>query len=195
MREEPNVAETIDWGFPSGTWEEAEAQVGEVIGSFAGPDAVSHADIRRRLEVMEWDCPLHHDESVAREHGYEGVVSPASMYMIWALPLYWEPGKPRNQDLQHRFMPSIPMVMNIPGEGSGMLDAECSVEFHAPIYPGDKISATSKIASVTRKKTSIGDGAFIVVESTYTKQSGEVVAVDRITLYRYHPIGEANGDA
>ena len=58
------MAETIDWGFPSGTWEEAEAQVGEVIGSFAGPDAVSHADIRRRLEVMEWDCPLHYDEGV-----------------------------------------------------------------------------------------------------------------------------------
>jgi hypothetical protein len=48
---------------------------------------------------------------------------------------------------------------------------------------------------VTRKKTSIGDGAFIVVESTYTKSTGEVVAIDRITLYRYHPKEETNGDA
>lgn len=189
------MSETIDWGFPSGTWEEAEAQVGAEIGTFVGPDAVSHADIRRRLEVMEWDCPLHYDEQVAKDHGFSGVVAPAAMYMIWALPLYWEPGTSRNLDPQHRFMPAIPMVMNIPGEGSGMLDAECDVEFYEPIYPGDKISARSKIASVTRKKTSIGDGAFIVVESTYTKSTGEVVAIDRITLYRYHPEEESNGNA
>jgi 3-methylfumaryl-CoA hydratase len=189
------VAEAIDWGFPSGTWEEAEAQIGEEIGSFAGPDAVSVGDIRRRLEVLEWDCPLHYDDDAAQKHGYDGIVSPVSMYMCWALPSYWEPGQPRNQDLKHRFMPAIPMVRNIPGEGSGMLDAECDVEFYEPIYPGDKISATSKIASVTRKKTSVGDGAFIVVESTYTKSTGELVAIDRITLFRYHPIGETNGDA
>jgi acyl dehydratase len=189
------MAETIEWGFPSGTWDDAEAQVGKEIGSFEGPDEVNKADIRRRLEVFSWDCPIHVDDEVARAHGYEGIVAPASMHMVWALPSYWAPGEPRHQELQHRFMTTIPMVMNVPGEGSGMVDTECEVEYFEPVYPGDEISATSKILSVVRKKTSIGDGAFVVVESTYKKATGEIVAIDRLTLYRYHPKGETDVDA
>ena len=186
--------ETIDWGFPSESWDEAEAKVGKKIGTFEGPDAVTLSDIRRRLQVLEWDCPLHYDEEVAREHGYAGVVAPAAMHMTVTLPSYWEPGKPRNQDLSHRFMPTLPMVVAAPGEGDGMIDTECEVEYFEPIYPGDKIKATSKITSVTRKKTKVGDGAFIVIESDYTKQTGELVATDRLTLFRYTPEGEEAGN-
>jgi acyl dehydratase len=185
------VSETIDFGFPERSWDEAEAQIGQEIGSYAGPDEVSRGDIRRRLEVLEWDCPLHYDDEVARAHGYDGIVAPASMHMVWSLPAYWNPGEPRRQDLQRRMMPNIPLVMNVPGEGRGMVDTDCEVEYHAPIYPGDRISATSKILSVTRKRTAIGDGAFVIIESVYTKQSGEVVAVDRLTVYRYHPTEES----
>jgi acyl dehydratase len=183
------MAEAVHGSQREGTWEEAEAQVGMEIGSFAGPDEVTRADIRRRLEVYAWDCPLHFDDEVARAHGYEGVVAPWSMHMAWALPSYWAPGQPRRQELQRRDNPAIPMATNVPGEGSGLIDTELEVEYHAPVYPGDRISATSKILSVTRKQTAVGDGAFVVVESTYTKSTGEVVAIDRITLFRYHPKG------
>jgi acyl dehydratase len=181
------MSETIDWGFPAGTWEDAEAKIGAEIGTFAGPDAVSRADIRRLLETLEWDCPLHYDDEVAKAHGFKGVVAPVSMHMGWAMPPYWKPGEPRRQELNHRYMPAIPMVTAIPGEGSGMIDTDCEVEYYEPIYPGDEISATSTIKSVTRKSTAVGDGAFIVVESEYKKATGELVAIDRLTLFRYVP--------
>ena len=37
---------------------------------FAGVDEVSRNDIRRKLEVYCFDCPLHYDDNVARAHGY-----------------------------------------------------------------------------------------------------------------------------
>jgi acyl dehydratase len=183
------MAGSVEWALPSTSWDEAEALIGTELGRFAGADEVTLGGIRRRLEVLAWDCPLHYDEAVAKAHGYRTVVSPASMYMTWAMPRYWEPGMPRPTSPQHRYMPRLPMVMNLPGEGDGLLDTDFEAEYHAPVYPGDRISAVSRIVGITRKRTSLGAGAFLVVESTFTNQTGAVVAVDRVTLFRYHPEG------
>jgi 3-methylfumaryl-CoA hydratase len=185
------VTDTVDYGVPTGSWEDAEELVGQEIGRWAGPDAAYEGDFRRRLEVLAWDCPLHYDERVAQQHGYRTVVAPATMYMIYAFPAYWEPGDDRQNDLSWRYMPKIPMVFKAPGHGDGMMDTDCEIEFHEPIYPGDRISAVSSVKSITRKRTRVGDGAFIVVETRYTKQTGELVAIDRLTMYRYEPEEDA----
>src|SRR5215208_3267448 len=72
-----------------GSWDEAQAMVGQVIGRSHGPDPVSAADIRRKLEAIGFDCPLHYDEATAREHGYRTMVAPVSMTRAWSLPAYW----------------------------------------------------------------------------------------------------------
>ncbi|MEZ5124455.1 MAG: hypothetical protein R2736_23300 [Solirubrobacterales bacterium] len=77
-----------------GTWEQAEAMVGEVLAVTTGVDVVTAADIRRKLEVLGVDCPLHTDEDVARAHGRATIVAPASMLRVWAMPAYWAPGSP-----------------------------------------------------------------------------------------------------
>jgi acyl dehydratase len=176
----------------SAEWDRAKALVGTEIGHFAGADAVSMSDIRRRLEVLAWDCPLHYDEATAQAHGYRTVVAPASMYMTFAMPRYWEPGMPR-PDAQHRYLPDLPMVTNLPGEGDGLFDTDFEVHYHEPMYPGDRISGASRILSVTPKRLSVGAGAFIVVESAFTNQHGGLVAVDRVTLFRYTPEPNASG--
>ena len=78
-----------------GTWEDAEALVGQVLLSFTGADRVNIPDIRRRLEVLGWDAPIHYDENAARRAGHEGIVSPATMVISWVLPAYWSPGDQR----------------------------------------------------------------------------------------------------
>jgi acyl dehydratase len=187
------MADLDGWAFASTSWDRAETLVGSEIGRFSGADAVSLGDIRRRLEVLAWDCALHYDEAVAQAHGYRTIVAPASMYMTWAMPRYWEPGMPRPASLQHRYMPDLPMVMNLPGEGAGLFDTDFEVRYHQPVYPGDRICGSSRIISITRKRLSVGAGAFIVVESTFTNQNDDVVAVDRVTLFRYEPEGQPDG--
>jgi acyl dehydratase len=54
-----------------------------------------------------------------------------------------------------------------------------------PIYPGDRISAAAVLRSVTPKQTRVGPGAFLVVETTYTNQRDERVAVETVTLLRF----------
>jgi hypothetical protein len=173
-----------------GSWADAEALIGAVIARYEGVDAVSVGDIRRQLEVLGWDCGLHHDDDVARAHGYDGVVSPVSMTRVWAMPGYWQPGLPRIED---EVMTTPLAAASVPGDGDAMIATGIRMEYEAPMYPGDRISATAVLRSVTRKTTSVGPGAFIVVETTYTNQRDEVVAVETTTLLRYRQQGGRDG--
>lgn len=165
-----------------GTWEQAEGLIGETIATLEGADPVSLADIRRKLEVIGLDCPLHYDEAVARAHGYRTVVAPVSMARVGCMPAYWRPGEPRVGD--EPMTTPIPAT-SVPGEGSTMIATKVRMEYVAPVHPGDRISSTAVLRSVTRKTTRVGTGAFIVVESTYRNQHGETVAVESATLFRY----------
>jgi len=169
-----------------GTWEEAQSWVGRELGRSVGADDVTLGDIRRRLEVLAWDCPLHYDEAVAREHGYRTVVAPATMLMTWAMPPYWEPGDPRPQLDDPALVPSYPFCQ-IPAPGEFIFATDSETEYLEPVYPGDRITATSVLRDMTRKRLSIGDGAFFLVETTYAKQSGEIVGIERLTVFRYSP--------
>lgn len=166
----------------SGTWADAEAMVGRTIATLEGADAVSLADIRRKLEVLGFDCGLHTDEACARSHGLKTVVSPVSMARVWAMPPYWARGRPSPSAAQ--MSTPIPATM-VPGEGDTLIATRVRVEYLAPMYPGDRIHATAVLRSVTRKTTRIGPGAFFVVETTYVNQDGDTVAVESATLLRY----------
>jgi acyl dehydratase len=165
-----------------GTWADAEAMVGTTIATLTGTDAVSAGDIRRKLEVIGWDCPLHTDETCARSHGYETIVSPVSMARVWAMPAYWSPGAPT---LGAEPMSTPIPATDVPGEGDTMIATSVRTEHLAPIYPGDRISAAAILRSVTPKQTRVGPGAFLVVETTYTNQRNEAVSVETVTLLRF----------
>jgi acyl dehydratase len=168
-----------------GTWEEAEAMIGSTIATMSGADAVSVADIRRKLEVIGWDCRLHYDEESARRHGYETVVSPVSMARVWAMPAYWRPG-------QHTLgvdpMSTPIPATDIPGIGDTLIATSVRMEYMAPVYPGDLISATAVLRSVDRKRTRVGPGAFLVVDTTYANQREETVAIETATLLRFQQV-------
>jgi acyl dehydratase len=74
---------------------------------------------------------------------------------------------------------------DVPGEGDTMIATGVRTEHLAPIYPGDRVSATAVLRSVTPKTTRVGRGAFLVVETTYTNQRDERVAVETVTLLRF----------
>src|SRR5207253_3835918 len=61
---------------------------------FEGVDDVTQNDIRHKLEVYCFDCPLHWDADVAQAHAYRTVVAPVAMTGLWTVAPYWTPGEP-----------------------------------------------------------------------------------------------------
>lgn len=165
-----------------GTWEETESWIGKLISTMVGPDEVDKATIRRKLEVLNFDCPLHTDEAVAREHGYRTIVAPATMMATWALPAYWSPGQPPVGS--RTLMPLFPLSQ-VPAPGNAIIGSEVQSEYFEPVYVGDRISCENRLVSIAHRCTRLGMGAFLTIESTYTKQTGELVCVERFVSFRY----------
>ncbi len=155
--------------------------------TYEGVDEVTRSDIRRKLEVYCFDCPLHYDESVARAHGYRTIIAPAALTPLWAMPAYWSPGEPTI------FAPGLwekngSFRLDVPTPFSKGFNGAAEVEHFEPVYPGDRLRATSKLVEITPKQTRLGVGVFLTSETRLSKQTGELVAVHRNTGYQYNPL-------
>jgi acyl dehydratase len=167
--------------------EEANRWIG-VETVYDGADEVSRNDVRRKLEVYCYDCPLYTDDAVARAHGYRATPAPVAMIPLWALPPYWSPGDPPifGPGLKEQTGATHNTEMPMPWKSG--LNASSEVEFFEPVYPGDRLHNVHKLVEVKPRKTRLGDGVFLTYETTVTKHSGgEVVAIRRNTGFRYDP--------
>jgi len=157
--------------------------------TYEGVDEVTRSDIRRKIEVYCFDCPLHYDEAVARAHGYRTIIAPMSMAPLWAMPAYWSPGEPSI------FAPGLSekngtVRVDIPTSFSKGFNSASEVEHFAPLYPGDRLRGTWKLIAINQKRTRLGDGVFLTAETRLSKQTGELVAIQQNTGYRYNPLPE-----
>lgn len=180
----------IDTGLP-----ELNSVLGQAV-PFVGADAVTLNDIRRKLEVYCFSCPLHEDDEAARKSGYRGIVAPATMTPLWSLAPYWKAGEPS------------PFRTGTPERDGASLgffrmpyakavNAGSEWEYSSPLYVGDRLQGTLKITSAEAKRTRVGEGVFIRSETTYRKPSGELVALNRNTLFNFDPDqsgGKASGE-
>lgn len=175
---EQQVSSGSDW------LEEAKKSLGQER-AFEGVDEVTRNDIRRKLEVYCFYCPLHYDEEAARAHGYRTIIAPATMAQLWAMPAYWSPGEPTiyAPGLQEK---NGTVRFTVPTPFSKGFNSASEVEYYEPLYPGDRLRGTTKLSDITPKRTRLGDGVFMTSETRLTKLTGELVYIQRGTAYRYN---------
>ncbi len=153
---------------------------------FAGVDTVTRSDIRRKLEVYCFDCPLHYDDDVARAHGYRGLVAPVALTPLWAMPAYWSPGepvlyRPGVREQAGGIRTDIPVVFQ------GGVNTATQWEYFEPLYPGDELHGNWRLVEIKPRETRLGAGVFLSVEATIFKRSGELVAKNLNTHFRFTP--------
>ncbi len=66
-----------------------------------------------------------------------------------------------------------------------MLDGGSEWTYMEPVKPGDVITAVTRYASVNQRSIAMGPAVFLLLETEYTNQRGDVVAKQRNTLIRY----------
>ena len=177
------MKELLGLGLKRGTWDEARAWIGRDIARVVGADQVNRADVRRKLEVFQFASPLNTDDAFAQQFGYEAAPALTTMLSTWGLPPYWSPGEPAARACEPHFIPYA--ILQIPAPGNNIFATNFSTEYFEPVYPGDWISSVTRLISVTEKKTRVGEGAFMTVETTYINQNGAVCGVERVTAFRY----------
>ena len=172
------------WGL-WGRREETKEYLNQVVGRSTGPDPVEQGSIRRWLEPKEFACDIHTDADVARAAGYDDLVAPASMVFTYGIAAYRKPGDAPAAIDDEPTQIQIPVVFDVPAPCDKSFATIIEVGFFEPLYPADVVTCTSKLVDIKRKELKVGKGAFLRQEDTYTKQTGEVVAVSYLDIFRF----------
>ena len=85
-------------------------------------------------------------------------------------------GHPRRDDSPDSFLPPVPLPRR--------MWASSKVEFHAPLRPGDSVTRTSRVASITDKQGDSGRLVFVEVEHDTLTASGLAVREVQSIVYR-----------
>jgi acyl dehydratase len=188
-------AETEPW---VRDWAPVQDLVGSELGDTVvlyGADIVEPSGVRRFLEPLEFDCPLHTSAQRAREAGYADLVLPWSATIPFTIEAFWSPGEPpafvgTSYDAQparspyaiHDPVPRAPVT-------SAFVASETSVmEFVAPVVVGDRVGRVGRrLVDCQPKRTRVGEGAFIRFGAEIRNQREEPVMRTVRQYFYYNP--------
>lgn len=159
-----------------------------------GPDEVNTPMIRHWVETMGDTSPIYLDDDAARATGRDGAVAPALMAQVWTMRTFND--KMANNDPSQVW---TDLIATLDDEGfTSVVATDSDFEFFTELRPGDRVSLTEVIESISEeKKTGLGVGHFVTTLKTYRRggaangHSGddEVVATQRWRTLRFKPKG------
>ena len=164
-----------------------------------GAESIDRSAVRRYLEPLEFDCPLHYDVETARLHGHAEVTAPYTSVFTFTIPPMWEPGRriftSDDRDAQPAVSPIDGEDFRVAPEITGFFATDMEIEFVRAPLVGERLGRRGgRLKACVPKWTSVGRGAFLTVESEVISETGDVVARTTNTVFAYEPIGPPRRD-
>ena len=173
--------------------EKFQAFVGQQIGPpEVGRDTVNEAMIRAWCDAMGDRNPIYTDPDAAKKSAHGAIVAPPMMLQAWILPGIAlanteRPPADRHEELHALFDEygyTSPVATN------------SEQEFHRYLKPGDRITSTMTIESISEEKaTAVGIGYFIQTRMVFTDQDGEEVGWMTFRVLKFKPSGDRQAPA
>ena len=176
-------------------YEDIQALFGKESQPETGVDDVSKEMIRHWCEAMEDGNPLYTDEGYAQKSKHGGIISPPQMVQAWSFGPLW----PNGQEIEYRHPELLPkkeklapyeMAMRRLDQAgfTAVVVTRTTLEFHRPLFPGDRVTRRIKVADITpEKKTGLGSGHFLTMSFIYTNQKGELICNQSLTVLKFKP--------
>jgi hypothetical protein len=160
-----------------------------------GADPVEYGTLRRYLEALEFDAPLHCDPESARAQGYADLVLPVTAVTAFSLPPVWRPGEPsvfvdenRNAQPTSEHSSGFGHFPAGPPGYPAHFGTDLEIAISRPAVIGDWIGRHgSRLISVIPKETSVGRGAFVQWEVEFVLKTMEPIGTFRPQIYIYAP--------
>lgn len=168
---------------------ELEKRLQEYVGIQQGPpvtgaDAVNEAMIRHWAQALGDRNPAYTDPAAAAESIHRGIVAPPTMLQAWILPgmemAQQDTGPKDKQGELHALLS---------GYGyTGVVATDCQQGYDRYLVPGDRVTATTTIESISEEKaTALGVGYFINTRTHFTDQKGEPVGWMTFRVLKFKP--------
>jgi hypothetical protein len=133
------------------TWQQEWQAMVDAIGTqfddtpaIFSADVIDRSAIRRYLEPLEFDCPLHYDADVARAHGYKDVVVPTSAIPTFSYAPMWQPGDVLFDSCERNAPPAKTAVAGfrapIEPTTSAFFATNYDADYLLPVCAGDRLA-------------------------------------------------------
>lgn len=133
----------------------------ETGATFSSPERIVTAeDIDAFVRLSGDDNRLHTDDAFAREAGFNGRIAHGTLVVSVATGLAWQTGMLTDTTLAFRAIDDW--------------------KFSLPVYPGDRIVLTSKVAD--RRAIPRAKAGLVAFDLRLTNQDGQVVSTGRLRL-------------
>lgn len=137
---------------------------------------VEKGAIRKYADAVGDRNPLYWDEEYAKRAGFGGIIVPPGFF---GWPARWGIAGPVFGSLSQEVTEAVAEAGY-----RRRLYGGTEYEFYRHIRAGDILSATPKIKDVYERQGKTGKMVFLVIETTYINQNGELVAKGRETVIR-----------
>ena len=133
------------------------------VKEFSDGQPIEEGMIKRFAEAVEDENPLYYDTEFAQKSSFGGVVAPPTFVFEWN---------------HHEAQADISLPERLIRAGN-------EYEFIRPLRLGDIITCKSRISDVYQKQGQSGTMVFIICESSYTNQRGELLGIQRSSYIVY----------
>lgn len=167
------------------------ALIGTPVGSSGptvGPDPVNQPMMRHWAAAFEDANPLYTDPEFAAGTRFGGVAAHPLMLQTWTMAtpvitgIAERGGSPVPRD------DGGPLAVFDDAGFTATLASNSEFEIERYLRPGDEVSATTVVESISdRKQTRIGTGYFVTWATTYADQNGEVVGRQHFRILKFKP--------
>jgi uncharacterized OB-fold protein/acyl dehydratase len=154
-------------------------QVGPAVQA---DDPVNVPMVRHWVEAMGDTNPVYLDPEAAKASGRDGLVAPAVMLQVWPMKGLKSQG-PRGDDEQSRLLGRLDEA-----GFTSVVATNTEQEYVRELVPGDHLSTTSFIESVSEEKaTGLGVGHFVTTRTEFRDQDGELVGSMMFRILKFKP--------
>jgi acyl dehydratase len=165
---------------------EIQALIGMETGRKAAFEDVSTSEIRRFAQATFDENPVYYDPEAGAKTKFQGLVAPASfpIHMVRTRPLGvpdrmldpdWDGREIDPSEAQEK--PEVKWP-----EGYTTFHGGDELEVYQLARPGERITATSRIANIYDREGRSGRLGLVVRETIYTNDKGEVLCINRNTM-------------
>ena len=152
-------------------------------------DPVNVPMIRHWVEAMGETNPVHLDDDAARATGRDGVVAPGVMLQVWTMK-----GLKAQGDRPDNLQSELLGLLDDAGFTS-VVATNTDQEYGRELVPGDHLSATAMIDTVSEEKTTgLGAGHFVTTRTDFHDQHGERVGSMTFRILKFKPATRGAAD-
>jgi uncharacterized OB-fold protein/acyl dehydratase len=147
-----------------------------------GPDEVNQPMIRHWCEAVGDKNPVYTDPDAAAASVHKGIVAPPTMLQAWVMRGL-DPRPTTGGNAQDELL----SLLDEAGFTS-VVATNCDQTYERYLRPGDRVTVTSSIESVSEEKmTGLGVGHFVTTRQDYHDQDGDLVASMKFRILKFRP--------